>query len=267
MKFVVQYNLMNEDSLEKIKTALVQSNIPHVFVGVIPFSREITCNESLDGIDFLPYGSTSLTVEAKRLNWTGIYFDPDTFRTDQWLLNRDDMLNISKALTISEAMKFLETVDPESIWFTRPTEDLKSYSGQLIEAKECLDWLKSAIECASSDNAQLNENTQIILSEPKTILKEWRWFIVNGKIIDGSIYRVDCELKKIHEDNSTKIAAAQEFANKWLPHKNCVMDLALIESENGLEFKVIEFNTINSSGFYDHDVAKIINALWEDFVS
>jgi hypothetical protein len=39
------------------------------------------------------------------------------------------------------------------------------------------------------------------------------------------------------------------------------MDLALVDGE----MKVIEFNTINSSGLYDHNTEAIILALWEDF--
>jgi hypothetical protein len=55
------------------------------------------------------------------------------------------------------------------------------------------------------------------------------------------------------------IDEAQELANKWLPDQCCVMDLALVEDE----LKVIEFNCINSSGFYDHDVDAIFKALWK----
>jgi len=48
------------------------------------------------------------------------------------------------------------------------------------------------------------------------------------------------------------------FADKWLPNRNVVMDLALVDNE----LKVIEFNCINCSGFYNHDVRKIFDALY-----
>jgi ATP-grasp domain, R2K clade family 3 len=56
------------------------------------------------------------------------------------------------------------------------------------------------------------------------------------------------------------IAEAQAFADKWLPLDCIVMDLALLTTG---EVKVIEFNAINSSGFYACDVKKIFKALWE----
>ena len=40
MKFVIQHNLMREDSLQLIKTAV--EPFPHVYVGIIPFSDEIS---------------------------------------------------------------------------------------------------------------------------------------------------------------------------------------------------------------------------------
>lgn len=264
MIFIVQHNLINQDSLDKIGAALKKHNIPHEFVGIIPFSREITSNSPLEGFDYLPYGSTTLTVETQLLGWRGLYFIPETFRAEVWNDNRDDMLNDCPVTTVQEATKFLRTQDPKSLWFTRPTEDLKTYSGQVIEAKECADWFDDAVNCASSGSYQLSPDTPIVLAEPRKISAEWRWFVVGGKVIDGSMYRRDDVLYKQHVDpviDFRMYEEAQTYADKWLPHPCCVMDLALVDGE----LKVLEFNTINSSGFYDHDIDKIIVALWKYF--
>ncbi len=198
-------------------------------------------------------------METYERGWLGQYFDPNTFRADVWNDNRDDMLNgRGMILSVKDAVDNFRNVSPKSLWFIRPTEDLKTFSGQVIEAGEAADWLTDAMECASSGTYQLAPDTQIVVAEPQNISAEWRWFIVGGKIVDGSMYRMMGQLKKEHETNPSVIKQAQEFANKWLPSPCCVMDLALV---NG-EVKVIEFNTINSSGFYDHDVEKIIVTLY-----
>ena len=261
MKFAVQHNLLNHECLEKIREALEKHKIPHVFIGVIPFSREITSDEPIEGTDYLPYGSTSLTVETQKLGWRGQYFIPETFRAEAWFQNRNDMLNCTTPFSVAEAIKYLRQRPKDELIFTRPTEDLKTYSGQVIECGECADWLTDAMECASSGSYQLSPDTQIIIAPPLKIKAEWRWFIVGGKVIDGSMYRFNGELLKQHEVDSLVIAEAQRFADVWLPHPCCVMDLALVDDR----MKVIEFNTINSSGFYDHDVEKIIVALWDYF--
>ena len=265
MKFIVQHNLMNEDSLQKISAALVNYEIPHSFVGIIPFSREITCNEKLEGTDYLPYGSTTLTVETQLLGWRGQYFNPETFRTEAWLPHHPTMLNSTPAITVAEGITLLRSMPADELVFTRPTEDLKTYSGQVIEAAECAAWLESALEAGSSGVNQLRADTPIIISTPRKIQAEWRWFIVGSKIVDGSMYRRDGQLFKQHVDpinDAALIAEAQAVADKWLPHPCCVMDLALVDDE----LMLLEFNTLNSSGFYDHDVAKIIKAVWDYFV-
>lgn len=264
MKFIVQHNMMNEDSLKKIKQALEVNNIPHQFVGVIPFSHEITTDEPLVSTDFLPYGSTLMTnlTGPDGLKWRGNYFDPVTFRAERWNAVRDDMLNTDIVCRIDYAVKFLRTQTPKSMWFTRPCEDLKQFSGMVIEAEECADWFEDAMACESSGSYQLSPDTMVVISTPRNIQAEWRWFVVDGKVISGSLYRLKGEMHQKNEIDSWVISEAQRFADVWLPHRNCCMDLALVDNE----VKVIEFNTINSSGLYDHDANAIIKALWEDFI-
>ena len=45
MKFLIQYNMLEESRLQAIKDAV--QHLPHEFVGMIPFSREITHNDGV----------------------------------------------------------------------------------------------------------------------------------------------------------------------------------------------------------------------------
>jgi hypothetical protein len=257
MKFIIQHNLMNEDQLRLTKDAV--EYFPHEFIGLIPFSREITSEGPLDGVDFIPYGSTLLTSLTKDLGWKGLHFDLSTFNYKSAKENRHDMLNDFIIMRLDEAIKFLQYRPDNEIWFIRPSEDLKQFSGQLIEAKECHEWLSDAMLCDTSGSYRLDADTMIVLAEPQNIQAEWRWFIVDRKIISGSMYRCRNQLVKIRELDQKVIDEAQSFADKWLPDSCCVMDLALINES----LKVIEFNCINSSGFYNHDVNKIFKELYE----
>ena len=267
MKFIVQHNLMNNIQLGQMSCALADLKIPHEFVGVIPFSREITSEEPLVGREYLPYGSTLLTMLTcnNGFDWRGNYFNPVTFDSSMWNYNRNDMLNGGNlrgtTMMISDAIEFLKKQDPKSMWFTRPCEDLKQYSGQVIQADECIKWFNDAMQCESSGSYKLEPTTGVVIAEPRNIQAEWRWFIVDGQVISGSMYRREGQLYKKNESDIATINEAQQLANVWLPHRNCVMDVALVDNE----VKVLEFNTINSSGFYDHDIEAIVSALWEDF--
>lgn len=258
MKFVIQHNMMNTEQLEIIRSAVL--DLPHTFVGMIPFSHEITSDEPLEGVDYIPYGSTLMTtIVSQSMGWKGLHFNLDTFNYEAACKNRDDMLNDEFILSVKNAILFMKSRKKRSDWFIRPSKDLKQFSGQVIEASECAEWLQDAVNCASSGTYQLDENEVVVIAKPKTIQAEWRWFIVDGKIIDGAMYRCHDQLVKKHETDQAVIDEAQELANGWLPDSCVVMDTALVDDM----LYVVEFNCINSSGLYGHDAKKIFKALYD----
>lgn len=257
MKFIIQHNLINPENLHKIKDAI--NDYPHEFVGVIPFSHEITSDEPLIGKDFIPYGSTLLTTLASELEWKGCYFDLTTANYETFIQNRDDMLN-DNVIRLDEAVEFLSNRPKNELWFTRPSKDLKEYSGMVDNANDLYEWLNDRLKCACSGSYQLQPDTMIVLSKPKSIDAEYRWFIVDGKVITGSMYKNNGQLFSQEQLDPDVIKEAQKFADKWLPSPCCVMDLALLTTS---EVKVIEFNCINSSGTYSCNIKSIFDALWE----
>ena len=255
MKFAIQHNLMNEDQLHDVAAAV--KNYPHIFVGVIPFSREITSNYPIEGVDYIPYGSTLLTNLAAELEWTGLHFDVTKLNYRNFLANHPHMLN-DNVLNCREAVAFLKTLPSDMELFTRPSEDLKQYSGQVMKVGDIWPWLQSMMEAVGGGSYYMDPATEIVLSSPKDISAEWRWFIVGGKIVSGSMYRAHGQLRKLRELDQAVIEEAQALADIWLPCDCVVMDTALV----GDDIKIIEWNTINSSGFYDNDVPAVFNALW-----
>lgn len=258
MKFLIQHNLMAESQLVAVGEAV--KPYPHQFVGVIPFSRELTSEEPVVGTDYIPYGSTLMSTIGLDLGWKGLHFDLEQFNYEASVKNRNDMLNGDGVITTVEAAITFMELSQVKEWFVRPSLDLKHFAGQVIEPKECAAWLRSAMECDSSGSYKMDKDMKIVIAAPCNIQAEWRWFVVDGVVVDGSMYRSHGQLIKQHETDPDVIAEAQTFADKWLPNQNVVMDLALVDDE----LKVIEFNCINCSGFYNHDIPKIFKALYEE---
>ena len=257
MQFLIQHNLMNAKQLENIRLAV--KPYPHKFVDLIPFSREITSDTPIVGKNYIPYGSTLLTSVATQENkWVGLFFDLNTFNYTAALANRDDMLN-SDVMDLSVAIEKLSKLDSKELVFTRPSEDLKQFTGQVIEAGECYAWFKDMMECQTSGSYKLEPTTQVVVCAPQNIQAEFRWFVVGGKVVSGSMYRCHNQLRSMRMTTPEEFEEAQKFATKWLPAPCCVMDLALV----GDELKVIEFNCINSSGAYDADMSAVFKALYE----
>lgn len=259
MKFLVQMNLIHEMGLAQVRDAI--ESYPHQYVSVIPFSNEFISDEPVEGTDYLAYGSTLFIKLGHELGWQGVYFDYDNFNYETAVKHRSDMLNDDIILPASEVIPYLESSTVDT-WFIRPALDLKHFNGQVIDRVECIAWLKDAMECASSGSYQIGSDLKIVLAVPKKIQAEWRWFIVDGKVISGAMYRCRGQLVKYRELDQAVITEAQKLADGWLPHRNCVMDTALVDDK----LYVVEFNCINGSGFYGHDVSAIFTALAKDYV-
>ena len=256
MKFMVQYNLINEDQLLKIKKGI--DKYPHEYVSVLPFSHEIKADEPLQGTDYIPYGSTLFISLSHELKWRGCYFDLNTFHYGAFSKNRKDMLN-GNVLTVKEALEYLKTQPKDKMWFTRPSKDLKQFTGVVNSSESCLEYFTNALAADTSSIAQLKPETEIVLSIPQNLESEYRWFVVNRKVVSGSSYRREGLMYTELVTDPKMIAEAQSFADDWLPHENCVMDLASVDGK----MKVIEFNCLNGSGLYRNDVDAIFGAIWE----
>lgn len=256
MKFMVQHNLMNADQLHSVADAI--KTYPHVFVGTIPFSREITSDEPIDGVDYIPYGSTLMSTIGIERKWKGLYLDLSVMNYRAFTDNRSDMLN-NNVMSVQNAITWLRSLHPQTMLFTRPSEDMKQYAGCVMEAELIANWFDSMVTAPEIGSYHMNPESEVVLSIPKDISAEWRWFIVGGKIISGSMYRAHGQLRKLRELDKAVIDEAQALADIWLPMECVCMDTALV----GDEMKVVEFNCINSSGFYDNDIGAVFKALWE----
>ena len=161
MKFLIQHNLINQSSLLEISYAV--EKYPHEYIGVLPFSHEITSENGIEGDEFIPYGSTTLTMVAHELKWKGCHFDLENFDYYEASKNRDDMLNAEEFLYVEDAIAFLQKKPDQQQWFIRPTKDLKQFTGQLMDAKECWEWLTDAMLCESSGSYKLEKDTMVVL--------------------------------------------------------------------------------------------------------
>ena len=252
--WVVQSNLISEHNLREIVNILSKNKIPFIDCGVIPFSHDlITTNPIPNEKVIIPYGSTRLSKIAFERGWSGLFFDDKRFMVSRWIKERDDMLNYdSFFLTVKEAGEYFTGCTENLSWFIRPEKDLKEFNGTISVTDEIGHWMGSI----DSGSFSFSDDTRIAVAPLKNIVNEWRYFVVDGKVVDGSLYRVNGTLCKEHCNGTYE--HVQSFADKWLPSPVCCMDLCMLDDDS---MWVLEFNTFNSTGFYDHDIEKIILAV------
>ena len=152
--------------------------------------------------------------------------------------------------------QFLNRVDEfdESI-FVRPDEDSKTFSGGTWKKQEFIEWIQNL---QKNDTIISPENEQIIVAPVRELYQEYRLFIVDNKIVTGSLYRENGEVKKRAHIPNYVLAFAENLIKSWVPNEAFVMDIGL---DKELNMGVIELNNINSSGFYLADIEKYVTAI------
>lgn len=241
-----------QNNCNPLINALQKLNKPFYACGVIPFEHKIT---GLEDVDFTNpsffYGGTLLPILAKQFTSCGIFYEDSWWNPKTWSENRNDMLN--QDISISTIGELRKNWINEPI-FIKPIA-VKEFTGMVLEGPDKKWWY--------DEYSELKDDLEICVSPTINIEKEWRFWIIDGKVITGSLYKTYGYLT-IKEPASKEIyEMANEMSHNWLPNKTIVMDVALLSNNT---YKIVEFNSINSSGFYNANIEKIILAL-EDLIT
>jgi hypothetical protein len=193
------------------------------------------------------YGSTRVAELAAASGFrSGAYFDAAWFDPQNWLGKRDDLLNADQRLTTVGELRHAWISTPVFVKSVLP----KALTGMVLEGPDSRWWF--------NEYAHLNDKDAIVISPVKEIAQEWRFFIVDARVVAGSQYKHD-GMKRIREPIAEDVwRRARQMAEACLPSANIVMDIRRLR--NG-EFNLVEFNCLNSSGFYNADVRNFVLAL------
>jgi len=269
MLYVVQNNLYNEYGYNQLMETLERFSLPYVIVKPVPFAMHLLPadfdTDSYTGditkvpepvIDtsghVIVLGATTLTKIATTRNWVPGSFINENFDYSKWRdAYGDNLLNYD-----AKVCAFKDVDDSFPSFFIRPCEDTKSFSGTVMTYEDFDSWRKD-LSTADTTHSPLTMDTMVSYAPPKDIMREYRFFVVDGKVITGSQYKAGSRVYSDTNVDQDIIDYAQSMVNMWQPARAFVIDIALIP---GNQKKVIEINNINSAGFYACDVSKIIQA-------
>lgn len=137
--------------------------------------------------------------------------------------------------------------------FIRPNSGFKTFTGLPIHLAE-FDFEINSLRQLTS----VADDTLILVSSCKTIKEEYRFFIVNREVVDGSRYKLNEELNiaKGYSQEALEIAKIM-CNNKWQPDLAYACDVGIVNGEP----KIIELNSFSCSGFYAADMEKLVEAV------
>lgn len=256
MYWVLQNNLFQEEGHTQLEDALKHQGIPYSIHKIVPFTTELSPTVSVENQDVICFGSYSMLRIAKANEWTPGVFALNNF-THQQLQEKwkGNMLNIGKQ-TIFEAIPHTKEFALTE-FFIRPATDEKFFVGRVYNRSEFLAWWENIVINRHDYGNGLTAETPVLISEVQEIYSEYRTWIINGKVVTSSSYRLQNKSITDAPVEEDIINYANNCAQIWSPEIAYCLDIC--RTANGL--KIVEPNTINFSGFYNGDIAKIVKEL------
>lgn len=255
MFYVIQRNLLNEADFARLVEAVTRYDLDHCFVDIIPFTSSLQ-EEIEPKQPCMIFGSTTLARIATERAWTPGSFLNENHDARIWIPAYGPHALNSDAIFCT----FGNVPDRWDPFFIRPCLDSKSFTGEVLDRKEFAEWRDKVLK----SGATIDEDTPVMIAEPTQINAEYRFFIVDGKVITGSIYKLDGRAMTLPWNRNTTVPIdteitefVRERAAQWSPARGYVLDVA----RTPMGPKVIEINNLNSAGFYKCDISLILQAI------
>jgi len=255
MYWVIQENTFNEAGMNELIEILERADIPHSIHKVVPFVGDIIPDVNPDD-NVIVMGSYALRHIAKRYAWVPGSFDlGDLTYQDHIAKWGEHMLNYGSIFCSFKESAALVKPEP---FFCRPVIDSKNFAGAIFYNDEFSEWWEQVVILEEDDGSNLRGSTEIMISPIKNILREYRNWVVDGKVITSSLYKIGNRVQYSSDVDDDIIQFAQDRVNEWQPKRAFVIDIALLE--NG-EKKIVETNTFNAAGLYAANIGKLVDAI------
>jgi len=277
-KWLVELDLFTDTEDSLIQTIKDSGRIVKTLNRVTKDELSNVCRSYFDDDECVVfYGSLNFGKKIMKMPWVpGIYLDDDICKCTSYypyfgdeLLHKDyTMLPFGDFRRLAPSLfeRYGETL------YIRPNTGFKSFSGTILN-KDNFDYSLSII-----DFYKIESNELIIVDKAIDIKKEWRFVIVDEKVISGSLYRdwtigpeeltenaitsdlVLLNSKMVHELCTDEKASeyAQKMAKRYNYSRAWTLDIALTKND---EYKTIEINSFSCSALYKNDLNKVVEAV------
>ena len=238
MKWLIQPTKVEEEKIKELINILEKAGIDYDLV--YPFENKVVKQDKTlyhydNDEKYFVCGSYSLTRNVYKERKEAV-FSLDKYKFDDFItiFGSENFVNHD-----AKIVNYNKIIWEDDVYFIRPVNDDKSFNGGVY-----------------SKNDVINCHEDVIIATVKKINKEHRFFIVDGKIATASLYKVNGSISTSDViDEGAKIFV--ENMIKKFDFPGFVIDVATI----GNEYKIVELNCLNASGFYDINLYKLIDSI------
>lgn len=238
MKWLIQPTKVEEEEIKELINILEKAGIDHDLV--YPFEDKVVKQDKTlyhydDDEKYFVCGSYSLTRNVYKERKEAV-FSLDKYKFDDFItiFGSENFVNHD-----AKIVNYNKIIWEDDEYFLRPVNDDKSFNGGVY-----------------SKNDVINCHKDVIVAKVKKINKEHRFFIVDGKIATASLYKVNGSISTSDVIDEGAIEFAESMIKKF-NSPGFVIDIATI----GNEYKIVELNCLNASGFYDINLYKLIDSV------
>lgn len=258
MRWLMQSIFDTDPKVIEIKNNLNRLDISYTNCKVIPFSEDEiefeddNTYESLKNEFIFVYGSYTLARISKLYFSPASFISPNLSIDNLYLHYGNEMFNSDMVVG---SINDIDAIDNK--FFIRPTEDTKSFCGEVVTREWYNEWKKKIMDTPLENYSTITKNTKISMARIKQIDQEVRCFVIDDKVVTASQYKQNgSPFFHPHVDDYI-IDYVNNVIKTWKPDDAFCMDIALT---NGIP-KILETNCINSSGLYCIDTQKFIMAI------
>jgi hypothetical protein len=143
--------------------------------------------------------------------------------------------------------------------FIRPSNGYKSFAGQTMTFYT----IEEEIDVLSKSYGGVDPETLVLLSKIQEITEEYRFIVIDGKVISGSLYMDENNMgtyKPYYDKvctNQEPIDFATEMTKLHTPDKAYTIDVC--KTSQG-DYKLLEINSFNCASMYGNDYDAVVKA-------
>ena len=181
------------------------------------------------------------------------HFGDNLLNSDYMMMGLNDVLRNKN--------KIFGRFGTESI-FIRPSDGFKSFPGQTLPRENFI----FDFNVLTKSYGGLETDILCVVSPAKDIVEEYRFIVIDGKVVSGSLYmdRNNRKEWKAYYDKVCEDQKAFDFAVEmskiYQPDKAYTIDVCKLQ--NG-EYKMIELNSFCCASMYGNDYDKVVSAVNE----
>jgi len=225
------------------------------------------------------YGSLGLGRKLKKTPWVpGVYLNEKAFECTSYYPVLGNTLVHSNYLMmpygdVKRRKNDLYRYFNDDKIFIRPNSGNKQFTGMVVKKHDFEDCIKLA------GFYDVEPDLLVVVSDVYNIEKEWRFVVVNGEVICGSLYRDWSAPEKIYPGTITRdyvllnshsvyeecndknaLSAAEICANMYNPDNCYTIDVAKINSN---AYGILEVGCFSCAGMYGNDLEIIVDKVSE----